>query len=98
MRQDDHEPLVEKLIQNLDQARLERVIKQIIKDELNNHREWFLVTYEGYDVTNGLYKVKKSDGSIIYAQAKSMPSSVSLGSNLVAFVSSGRFARLFVPL
>jgi hypothetical protein len=100
MRQDEHDSsnLFERLKQRADLNSFESSIKRIISDELDNRREWFVVTYEGFDASNGLYKVKKIDGSIIYAQVKSMPSSVSIGSSLVAFCSRGRYAQLFLPL
>jgi hypothetical protein len=100
MRQDENDSsnIFERLKQRADLNSFESAIKRIISDELDNRREWFVVTYEGFDTSNGLYKVKKIDGSIIYAQAKSIPSSVIIGASLVAFCPSGRYARLFLPL
>ena len=94
MREDEHNsPLLEKTIQQAELKSFERAIKRIVNDELDKHREWFVVTYEGFDTSNGLHKVKTVDGSIIYAQAKSIPSSVSIGSSLVAFCQQGRYAK-----
>jgi len=100
MSQNEYEcpNLLEKLKQRADLNTFERALKQSINDELDKRREWFVVTYEGYDMSNGLHKVKTIDGSIIYAQAKSIPSSVGIGSSIIAFCPSGRYARLFVPL
>jgi len=100
MRQHEHESsnLFEKLKQRADLNNFESAIKRIINDELEKRREWFIVTYEGFDTSNGLHKVKTIDGSLIYARAKSMPSSVGIGSSLVAFCPSGRYAQLFLPL
>lgn len=100
MRNDDNNPPDPQEIvrQTLHASLLEDSLKQTIDDEFEKRREWFMVTYQGYDSSRGLHKIKKIDGSIMYAQVKSMPSSVSIGSSLVAFCSRGRYAQLFLPL
>ncbi len=100
MNYDEHEPLdiLNRAKQKVEEGRLEYNLKRFINDEFEKRREWFVVTYQGYDAKQGLHKVRMNNGSVIYAQAKSIPGSVSIGSILVAFRSSGSYTRLFMPL
>lgn len=88
----------ERVMLQLEQSRYERQLKKLIDDEFQKRREWFIVSYQGYDASCGLHKVKRQDGTVIYAQAQSIPGSVGVGSTLVAFCQSGSRARLFMPL
>ncbi|MBD2628021.1 hypothetical protein [Trichormus variabilis] len=88
----------ESLEQQAEKNRTDHRLKQWMNDEFEKRREWFEVKYQGYDAHNGLHRVQKVDGSVIYAQAKSIPGGIGQGDTLVAFCPSGSFPRLFMPL
>ena len=96
-------PTVQELLKwQQEKSKLEYELKQLkqhVNEALEARREWFIVTYQGYDADHRLHRVAKRDGSIISAKAQFMPESIGIGSTLIAFCpSESSFARLLMPL
>ncbi|MBD1861621.1 MULTISPECIES: hypothetical protein [Trichocoleus] len=89
----------EKLKQSAEQSRIAREFKEFVKQEIENSKEWFVVTLETYDAYRGCYKVHKKDGSVLYATVRSMPGHIGKGDTLVAYQpKTGHSPKLFLPL
>lgn len=87
------------LRQSAERNRLVSELKEIIRQEIDSSQEWFVVTLEGYSPERGAWKVRKFDGSILYAEMRQKPHSIGNGDTLIAYQPrTGHSPKLFLPL